>query len=152
MKVRDFCNAQVVTVEPQASLREAALLMRNGHVGALVVVERKGGVERPVGLLTDRDIVVAVIAVPGARPEGIRAVDAMSQPLVAVREDDNVFEAVEIMQQKAVRRLPVLGADGALRGIVTADDVLRVLSAELGNLAEMLRWGRKRELEQRRPL
>ncbi len=152
MKVRDFCNAQVVTVEPQASLREAALLMRNGHVGALVVVERKGGVERPVGLLTDRDIVVAVIAVAGARPEGIRAVDAMSQPLVAVREDDNVFEAVEIMQQKAVRRLPVLGADGALRGIVTADDVLRVLSAELGNLAEMLRWGRKRELEQRRPL
>lgn len=152
MKVHDFCNAQVVTVEPQASLREAALLMRNGHVGALVVVERKGGVERPVGLLTDRDIVVAVIAVPGARPEGIRVVDAMSQPLVAVREDDNVFEVVEIMQQKAVRRLPVLGADGALRGIVTADDVLRVLSAELGNLAEMLRWGRKRELEQRRPL
>jgi CBS domain-containing protein len=152
VKVRDFCNAQVVTVEPQASLREAALLMRNGHVGALVVVERKGGVERPVGLLTDRDIVVAVIAVAGARPEGIRAVDAMSQPLVAVREDDNVFEAVEIMQQKAVRRLPVLGADGALRGIVTADDVLRVLSAELGNQAEMLRWGRKRELEQRRPL
>jgi CBS domain-containing protein len=152
VKVRDFCNAQVVTVEPQASLREAALLMRNGHVGALVVVERKGGVERPVGLLTDRDIVVAVIAVAGARPEGIRAVDAMSQPLVAVREDANVFEAVEIMQQKAVRRLPVLGADGALRGIVTADDVLRVLSAELGNLAEMLRWGRKRELEQRRPL
>lgn len=152
MKVHDFCNAQVVTVEPQASLREAALLMRNGHVGALVVVERKGGVERPVGLLTDRDIVVAVIAVPGARPEGIRAVDAMSQPLVAVREDDNVFEVVEIMQQKAVRRLPVLGADGALRGIVTADDVLRVLSAELGSLAETLRWGRNRELEQRKPL
>jgi CBS domain-containing protein len=152
VKVRDFCSAQVVTVEPQASLREAAMLMRNRHVGALVVVERKGGVERPVGLLTDRDIVVAVIAVPGARPEGIRAVDAMSQPLVAVREDDNVFEAVEIMQQKAVRRLPVVGADGALRGIVTADDVLRVLSAELGNLAETLRWGRKRELEQRKPL
>lgn len=152
MKVRDFCSTQVVTVEPQASLREAAMLMRNRHVGALVVVERKGGVERPVGLLTDRDIVVAVIAVPGARPEGIRAVDAMSQPLVAVREDDNVFEAVEIMQQKAVRRLPVLGADGALRGIVTADDVLRVLSAELGSLAETLRWGRKRELEQRKPL
>jgi CBS domain-containing protein len=152
MKVRDFCSAQVVTVEPQASLREAALLMRNRHVGALVVVERTGGVERPVGLLTDRDIVVAVIAVPGARPEGIRAGDAMSQPLITAGEDDGVFEAVAAMQQKAVRRLPVLGADGALRGIVTADDVLRVLSAELGNLAEALRWGRKRELEQRKPL
>jgi CBS domain-containing protein len=76
----------------------------------------------------------------------------MSQPAVLAREDDGLFEVVETMQQKAVRRLPVVGADGGLRGIVTADDVLRVLSAELGNLAEALRWGRKRELDQRRPL
>jgi CBS domain-containing protein len=152
VKVRDFCSPHVVTIELQASLREAALLMRNRHVGALVVVEASGGAQRPVGMLTDRDIVVAVIAVPGARPEGIRAGDAMSQPLIAAREDDGIFEAVETMQQKAVRRLPVLGAGGALRGIVTADDVLRVLSAELGNLAEALRWGRKREFEQREPI
>ena len=152
MKVRDFCSKGVVTVEPQASLREAALLMRNRHVGALVVVERKGGIEQPAGILTDRDIVVAVIAVPGARPEGLRAADAMSQPVVLAREDDSVFEAVETMQRKAVRRLPVVAADGSLRGMVTLDDVLRVLAAELGGLAEALRWGRKRELDQRQPL
>jgi CBS domain-containing protein len=152
MKVRDFCSKGVVTVGPQASLREAALLMRNSHVGALVVVERKGGIEQPAGILTDRDIVVAVIAVPGARPEGIRAADAMSQPVVLVREDDSVFEAVETMQRKAVRRLPVVAADGSLRGMVTLDDVLRVLAAELGGLAEALRWGRKRELDRRQPL
>lgn len=152
MKVRDFCSKGVVTVEPQASLREAALLMRNRHVGALVVVERKGGIEQPAGILTDRDIVVAVIAVPGARPEGIRAADAMSRPVVLAREDDSVFEAVETMQRKAVRRLPVVAADGSLRGMVTLDDVLRVLAAELGGLAEALRWGRKRELDQRPPL
>jgi CBS domain-containing protein len=152
MKVRDFCSKGVVTVEPQASLREAALLMRNSHVGALVVVERKGGIEQPAGILTDRDIVVAVIAVPGARPEGIRAADAMSQPVVLAREDDSVFEAVETMQRKAVRRLPVVAADGSLRGMVTLDDVLRVLAAELGGLAEALRWGRKRELGRRPPL
>lgn len=152
MRVGDFCSTDVVTVGPQASLREAALLMRNRHVGALVVVERKGGIEQPAGILTDRDIVVAVIAVPGARPEGIRAVDAMSQPVVLAREDDSVFEAVETMQRKAVRRLPVVGADGSLRGMVTLDDVLRVLTAELGGLAQALRWGRKRELDRRRPL
>lgn len=152
MKVRDFCSKGVVTVGPQASLREAALLMRNSHVGALVVVERKGGIEQPAGILTDRDIVVAVIAVPGARPEGIRAADAMSRPLVLAREDDSVFETVETMQRKAVRRLPVVAADGSLRGMVTLDDVLRVLAAELGGLAEALRWGRKRELDQRPPL
>jgi CBS domain-containing protein len=152
VKVGDFCSRDVASVEPLASLREAALVMRNRHVGALVVVERKDGLERPVGILTDRDIVVAVIAVPGARPEAIRACDAMSQPLAVAREEDGVFEAVETMQQKAVRRLPVLGADGSLRGLVSLDDVLRVLSAELGNVAEAMRWGRKRELDSRRPL
>lgn len=152
MRVGDFCSPEAVTVEPHASLREAALLMRNRHVGSLIVVETKGGVARPVGILTDRDIVVAVIAVPGARPESICAVDAMSRPLALAREDDGVFEAAETMRQKAVRRLPVVGADGGLRGIVTMDDVLRVLSTELGNLAEAMRWARKRELDERRKL
>jgi CBS domain-containing protein len=76
----------------------------------------------------------------------------MSQPVVVAHEDDGVFEAVETMQRKAVRRLPVVGADGGLRGMVSADDALRVLSAELGKLAEALRWGRKRELDRRQPL
>lgn len=67
MKVRDFCSRTVAVIEPGASLREAALLMRNAHVGALVVTERKDGTVRPVGVVTDRDIVVAVVAVPGAR-------------------------------------------------------------------------------------
>lgn len=149
MKVRDLCSPQVVTAEPGASLREAALAMRNQHVGALVVVEKKEGVARPVGILTDRDIVVAVIAVPGARPEGIRVGDAMTTELATAREDDGLFEAVQRMSERSVRRLPVVGTDGGLKGIVTLDDVLRVLSAELGQLAEALRWGRMREREKR---
>jgi CBS domain-containing protein len=125
MKVRDFCSPNVVTAEPGASLREASLAMRNAHVGALVVVERQQGVARPVGILTDRDIVVAVIAVPGARPESIRVCDAMSTRLAVARED------------------------GGLLGIVTLDDLLGMLSTELANLAEALRWSRKRELAAR---
>ena len=152
MKVGDLCSPQVVTAEPGASLREAALAMRNQHVGALIVVERKDGVARPVGILTDRDIVVAVIAVPGARPEGIRVGDAMSTDLATAREDDGMFEAVQRMAERAVRRLPVVGADGALKGVVSLDDVLRVLAAELGQLAEALRWGRMREREKRAKL
>lgn len=152
MKVRDLCSPRVVTAEPGASLREAALAMRNQHVGALVVVEKKEGVARPVGILTDRDIVVAVIAVPGARPEGIRVGDAMTTDLATAREDDGLFEAVQRMSERSVRRLPVVGTDGGLKGIVTLDDVLRVLSAELGQLAEALRWGRMRERETRAKL
>lgn len=152
MKIRDLCSPKVVVVEPLASLREAALLMRNAHVGALIVVERKGATLRPVGILTDRDIVVAVIAVPGARPEGIRVGDAMSAPLAFAREDDGIFEAVAVMRERAVRRLPVVARDGSLLGIVTLDDLLAVISTELANLAEALRWSRKREVAERRPL
>lgn len=152
MKLRDLCGPPPVTVEPLASLREAALLMRNSHVGALVVVEGKEGVARPVGILTDRDIVVAVIAVPGARPEGIRVCDAMSSPLAVAQEDEGVFEAVAAMRERSVRRLPVLARDGSLIGIVTLDDLLAVISTELANLAEALRWSRKRETERRKAL
>lgn len=149
MKARDFCSRNVVTAEPGASLREASLAMRNAHVGALVVVERQQGVARPVGILTDRDIVVAVIAVPGVRPESICVCDAMSTRLAVAREDDGLFEAVATMRDRAVRRLPVISADGGLLGIVTLDDLLGVISTELANLAEALRWSRKRELAAR---
>ena len=150
MKVRDFCSRTVAVIEPTATLREASLLMRDAHVGALVVTERKGGVTRPVGVITDRDIVVAVVAVPGARPEGIRVGDVMSaQPHVA-REDDGLAEAVKAMSEAGVRRLPVVTSDGSLFGVVTLDDVLRVLAAELGALALALGRGREQEAQQRR--
>jgi CBS domain-containing protein len=152
MKVRDFCSRTVAVIEPGASLREAALLMRDAHVGALVVTERKGGVTRPVGVVTDRDIVVAVIAVPGARPEGIRVGDVMAaQPRLA-RDDEGLAEAVKAMSQSGVRRLPVVTADGALFGIVTLDDVLRVLAGELGALAVALSREREQEAGARRRL
>lgn len=152
MIVRDFCSRSVAVIEPDASLREAALQMRNAHVGALVVVERKDGAMRPVGMLTDRDIVVAVVAVPGARPEGIRAGDVMSRELFSVRENDGMFEAVKTMSARGVRRLPVTAADGSLFGIVTLDDALRVLAGEMGSLAGALRSGREREAGERRRL
>jgi len=152
MKVRDFCSPQVVLAEADASLREAALLMRNKRVGALVVAEKKDGVSKPVGILTDRDIVVAVVAVPGARPEGIRVADAMSTKLAVAHEDEGVYEAVRRMSEHGVRRLPVVGPDGGLTGMLSLDDVMVVLGTELAQLAEALRWGRMHEGQKRAPL
>lgn len=152
MKVRDFCSKNVVTVEPLASLREASILMRNHHVGTLVVVEQGEGGALPKGIITDRDMIVAVIAVPGARPEGIRVCDAMSTRLAVAHEDDGVFEAAQTMAERGVRRLPVLGADGTLRGIVSADDIQRVVSTEMANLAAALKKGVEREVIARRVL
>lgn len=152
MKVREFCSKDVVTVEPLASLREASILMRNRHVGALIVVEKTGTGDKPKGIITDRDIIVAVIAVPGARPEGIRVGDAMSTRLAVAREDDGVFEAAQVMAERGVRRLPVVGQDGTLRGLVSADDIQRVVSAEMANLAAALKKGAQREVIERRVL
>jgi CBS domain-containing protein len=145
MKVREFCSRTPAVIEPGASLREAALLMRDAHVGALVVIERKGSVARPVGVITDRDIVVAVVAVPGARPEGIRVGDVMSAQLRLAREDEGLAETVKAMSEGGVRRLPVVATDGSLFGMVTLDDVLRVLASELGSLALALGRGREQE-------
>jgi CBS domain-containing protein len=149
MRVREFCTREAVTIAPLATLREAALEMRNQHVGALLVVDEA---RRPVGILTDRDIVVAVIAVPGARPEGIRVADAMSRRLAVAKEDDGVFEAVETMAARGVRRLPVVDAQGLLIDILTADDVHRMMAAELARLAAALKQGSERELAERRAL
>jgi CBS domain-containing protein len=149
VQVKDFCSREVATVEPLASLRSASLLMRNRHVGTLVVVDDS---RRPTGIITDRDIVVAVIAVPGARPEGIRVCDAMQTALALVGEDDGVFEAVQKMRDRGVRRLPVVARDGTLAGIVSADDVLGVLCSELARLVGALGRAAGREATERRPL
>jgi len=149
MLVRNFCSRDVATIEPGASLREAALAMRNRHVGSLIVVDTSGGAPRPVGVLTDRDIVIAVVAVPGARPEGIRVGDVLTREPVAVREDDDVFAAVQTMRQHGVRRLPVIAADGRLCGILTSDDVVKLVATELGSLSTALRRSGERESAER---
>jgi CBS domain-containing protein len=135
MKIREICSRVVVVVEPHTDLREAARLMRDHHVGALVVIDKKEGVTRPVGIVTDRDIVVAVVAADHVEPESLAVRDLMAGELALAREDDGVFEAVDRMQDSGARRLPVVDDDGRLIGILSLDDVLRMLASELTALS-----------------
>jgi len=135
MRIKEICSRVVVVAEPHTDLREAARMMRDHHVGALVVVEKREGTTRPVGIVTDRDIVVEVVAATGVSPESLTVRDVMSSDLVLARETDGVFEAVERMQDSGTRRLPVVTADGALVGILTLDDVLRMIAGEMTALA-----------------
>ncbi len=135
MRIKEICSRVVVVAEPHTDLREAARMMRDHHVGALVVVEKREGTTRPVGIVTDRDIVVEVVAATGVTPESLTVRDVMSSDLVLARETDGVFEAVERMQDSGTRRLPVVAADGALVGILTLDDVLRMIAGEMTALA-----------------
>lgn len=152
MHIKDICSRVVVVAETNTNLREAARLMRDHHVGALVVVDGSDGARRPIGIVTDRDIVVAVVAATEVQPEELTVGDVMSADLVVAGEDVGVFEAVDLMQDRGARRLPVVDAEGRLVGIITLDDVLRMVAGELTALAIAAQRSFSREVHERRAI
>ena len=143
--IASICNRSVAFTTRETTVAAAAKLMRHGHVGSLVVVDRmNGGKRMPIGIVTDRDIVVEVMAT-GLDPAVITVGDIMAQELVVGRESDSVLETLEIMRFKGVRRLPTVGPDGQLIGIVTVDDLLEILAEELSELAKIVAHEQSRE-------
>lgn len=140
MKVRDICKRQVVTVRPQDELLSAARVMRNKHVGYLVVVEPglKAATIKPVGVLTDRDLVVSVMA-REVNPATLCVSDVMTRELVAACEDDALRVALAQMRRLGVRRLPVIGEYGELTGVISLDDIIDALALELSAVAGSIR-------------
>ena len=151
MAIGEICNREVVFARQNESVRSAALLMREHHVGSLVVVDESGGKRIPAGILTDRDIAVGVVAL-GLDPEATPVGAVMSPEVVVEREDAGVAETVALMRQKGLRRLPVVDRAGSLVGLVSADDLLELLAEELTALASMVAREQRRETEQRRAL
>ena len=148
--IASILNRSVAFTTRETTVAAAADLMRHGHVGSLVVVDRmNGGKRMPIGIVTDRDIVVEVIAT-GLDPAVITVGDIMAQELVVGRESDSVLETLEIMRFKGVRRLPTVGRDGQLIGIVTVDDLLEVIAEELGELAKIVAHEQSREAAARK--
>jgi len=136
--IASICNRSVAFTTRETTVVAAAKLMRHGHIGSLVVVEQTNGGRRiPVGIVTDRDIVVEVIAT-GLDPAVITVGDIMEPELVVGRESDSVRETLEIMRFKGVRRLPTVDPEGQLVGIVTVDDLLEILAEELNELATIV--------------
>ena len=124
--------------EPGDSIVRAAQVMKTEDVGAIPVVENKAG-RRLVGIITDRDIVVKVLAGSG-RIEGASVRDAMTQNPVTVREDEDVNRALSAMADRKVRRIPVVDANGALRGIIAQADIATRLHRDktTGDLVEAI--------------
>lgn len=140
MNVGSICKRQIVTVTPRSDLATAAELMREKHVGFLIVVEPEPQAQygRPVGVLTDRDIVISVVA-RGADPTLLTAGDVMNREPVLAEESDSVDHALRTMRRMGVRRLPVIGSRGMLTGVLALDDVLDVLAAEIGEVSGTVR-------------
>jgi len=147
--IGEICNREVVFARRNDTVREAAQLMRDSHVGDLVVVEERNGRRVPTGILTDRDIAVGIVA-KGLDPDVLAVGDVVGPELVLVKEDAGVSETIELMRAKGVRRIPVVDASGALVGIVTADDMLDLLAEELSALVRMVSREQRREAEYRR--
>jgi CBS domain-containing protein len=136
MRIGEICTREVVHCAPDASVPELAQLMRNHHVGDLIVAEARSGRLEPLGIVTDRDLVVKVLA-EGVAAQTLTAADLMTRKLVTGAEAESVHEAIERMRAEGVRRLPVVAADGVLVGVLSADDVTEFLAEELTELAHI---------------
>jgi signal-transduction protein with cAMP-binding, CBS, and nucleotidyltransferase domain len=144
MSTGEFCTREVVVAEKKMSILEVAQLMREYHVGNVVVVELREKQKIPVGIITDRDIVVEIIA-EGVDIDAVTAGDVMSYDLLAVRETDGIWEALLLMCNRGVRRVPVVNDEGGLEGILAIDDMIELLAEELTLLARITRSGEVRE-------
>jgi predicted transcriptional regulator len=148
MAVREYCNHTVVTVPGKENVVTAAQVMREKHVGDVVVIEERDGKQFPKGLLTDRDIVVELIA-ESVNPETVTVGDAMSDDLLVLAEDMEIDKAVSVMAERGVRRAPVVDREGALSGILTVDDILESLVERLVNLSQLVYREQRQEHERR---
>ena len=136
MRIGEICTTSTIYSSRDESVQDAALKMRRHHVGDLVIVDQTGADAQPLGIVTDRDIVVSVIAL-GLDPASLLVGDIMSDDLDTCRADDDVYETIERMHRRGVRRLPVVDGDGHLAGIVSADDLLGFLAEEMSELARI---------------
>ena len=149
MPIGEICIREVIICNRTTSALEAARLMRRYHMGDLVIVDDLAGKRIPVGLITDRDIVISVIAAQ-VDPATVTAGDLISRELVLVREDQGVFETIEHMRAHGVRRMPVVDQQGALVGIIAVDDLTELLAEELSQLSKLVSKEHAQEV-QRKP-
>ena len=146
--IGEYCNREVVFATRNMSILEAAQLMRQHHVGDLIVVDETNGKRIPVGIVTDRDMVIEIIA-KSVHLNDFCVGDIMSPQLVSMRSNETVLDTIHIMRTKGIRRIPVVNLEGELEGIMTADDLLGILAEEMSELARIPQSEKKKETQLR---
>ena len=144
MEVGTLSTVDTVCCARSESVQGAALLMRRHHVGDVVVVDEPDGARIPVGIVTDRDIVVSVVAL-GLDPLGLEVGDIMSDDLLVASQHDDIDVVIERMRLRGIRRVPVVAEDGRLIGIVSADDLLGYLAEEMEDLSRISPYQQQHE-------
>jgi CBS domain-containing protein len=149
MKIGELCSRVVVFAYKNMPLTEAAKLMREHHVGSLIVVKEDDGKRAPLGIVTDRDIVVEVVAA-GLDFRTLTVGEIMTDELIVAREQDDMLDVLGVMRKRGIRRIPVVTPSGALAGIATIDDILGVLSEELDGIVRAIDGEQAKEVAKRR--
>jgi predicted transcriptional regulator len=149
MTVGDICKRNVVVAPKGELIVDAAKRMRTSHVGDLVVVEPRNGRHMPIGIITDRDIVMSVVASDPQHLYYLLVGDVMNMDLITAQEQDTIETGLQKMHEHGVRRLPIVDGAGALVGILTLDDVLQYLTAQQNELVALVAKEQQHERQYR---
>lgn len=136
-------GSHVETIGPDATVADAVRRMNEARIGALLVVDEQGGRQRPAGIFTERDVLTRVVAA-GRDPAATSVREVMSTPLVVIRPETTVQEAMMVVTEKRCRHLPVMRGDD-LVGLVSIGDLTRALlreqQAKIDDLVTYITWG-----------
>ena len=148
MFIGEICNREVVIASRDTSVSELAQLMREQHVGSIVITELQNKCHVPVGIVTDRDLVIELLS-KGVDTSKVTAGDIMSGEIVTVRESNHIGDTLKLMRGKGIRRIPVVNDENVLVGILTIDDLLDVVISELDDIVNLVNVEQKREKQLR---
>ncbi|MCG8381152.1 MAG: CBS domain-containing protein [Gammaproteobacteria bacterium] len=148
MPVGEYCNREVTVCTPETSISKAARLMRQAHAGNLIVIEETGPGNRPIGIVTDRDLVIEVLALD-IDPNVLTVGDIMSTQPVTARENEDMFDVLARMRRAGVRRVPVVDGEGILIGLITLDDMLELFHEGLDDMMWLIRNEIEHEQQER---
>ena len=144
MRVGDYCKHGVVTIDATADVVEAAKVMRDEHVGFLVVIEEGDPMRKPVGVITDRDVVLQVCA-KEVDPRSVTAADIMSRDPLVAREADDLNDVLQAMRLDGFRRVPVMTMSGALIGVIAVDDAVDLIAGLMCDISGSIRNEQRQE-------
>jgi len=142
--IGELCTRDVIITSPETTITEAAQLMRKYHVGDLLVTTGNSGKHTPIGIVTDRDIVVELIAME-LDVSTVTVGDIMSQNLHTAGEEDGLTETIKNMRDAGVRRLPVVDSEQNLIGIFSLDDAVEIVAEQLHDLTGIIHQEQRQE-------